>query len=123
MPGRMNMATGMDVTAADFRRETANGVTLVDFWAPWCGPCKSQVPIMAEVERRMRGRAKVLKCNVDAEQNVAAKYGVMSIPTLMIFKDGKEVERMVGLQSERKLLDRLEAVLQTCETGAVLATA
>ena len=80
---------------------------LVDFFASWCGPCKMQGPIIEEVAKEMTGKAKVGKLDIDANQAVAQKYGVMSIPTLMIFKDGKEVEKMVGVQTKEDLIEKL----------------
>jgi len=80
---------------------------LVDFFADWCGPCKMQGPIIAEVAEDIGDKAKVGKLNVDESQKVAQKYQVMSIPTLIIFKDGKPVETLSGIQSKEVLLEKL----------------
>lgn len=87
-------------TDDNFQEEvlSAKGVVLVDFWATWCGPCKMLTPIIEELHSQYEGKAKIGKVNVDENQDTAAKYGVMSIPTVLIFKDGKIAEQMVGYQ-------------------------
>ena len=83
---------------------------LVDFWAPWCGPCKIMGPIIEEIAKYLEGKpVKVAKMNADESQNVPAKYGIMSIPTLMIFKGGEVVEQMVGVTAKDKLIEKLTA--------------
>ncbi len=85
---------------------------LVDFFAPWCGPCKILGPIIEELSMEMNdGKVKIGKINVDANQVMAEKYGIMSIPTLMIFKGGEVVEVMMGLQSKEVLKEKLEKYL------------
>lgn len=84
---------------------------LVDFWAVWCGPCQMQGPIIEEVAKEMEEKAVVGKLNVDENPGVAGKYGVMSIPTLIIFKGGKPVKQMVGVQSKEVLVSALSAVI------------
>ncbi len=95
-------------TESNFDEETSSGVTLVDFWAPWCGPCRMQGPIVEEIAEEMAGKAKIGKLNVDENQAVAAKFGVSGIPTIIIFKDGKEAERFVGLHPKEVLVQKLE---------------
>lgn len=80
---------------------------LVDFWASWCGPCKMIAPILDEISEELSGKAKVVKVNVDEENELAAQYGVMSIPMLFVFKDGELIDQAVGVQSKQALLDML----------------
>ncbi|MCE1202432.1 MAG: thioredoxin [Bacteroidia bacterium] len=93
----------------NFSNTVKSGLILVDFWAPWCGPCKVVGPIVADLANKYEGKAKVGKLNVDENQATATKYGIRSIPTLMIFKDGKPVEQLVGVrpkQALEKLIDK-----------------
>lgn len=97
---------------ADFNAQVleGKGVALVDFWAPWCGPCKMLGPIVDEVSTELEGKVLVGKVNIDEEMNVAKKFGVMTIPTVIIFKDGVEINRSVGLVPKPKLLSLVEGV-------------
>lgn len=82
-------------------------VQFVDFYADWCGPCIVMKPIVDELEKELSGKIQVRKINVDEDQDEAAKYGVMSIPTYIILKDGKEIERFVGAQSKEVIKQKL----------------
>lgn len=97
------------ITDANFEKEVlkADRPVLVDFWAVWCGPCQMQGPIVEDVAKTMTGKAKVGKINVDENPAVAQKYGIMSIPTLMIFKNGTIVKQFIGVQSKDALLGEL----------------
>ncbi len=101
----------IEITDANFNETIQSGVTLVDFWAPWCGPCQMQGPIVDKVAEAYEGRATVGKLNVDDNPETAATFGVMSIPTLILFKDGEKAEQFTGLQSEDKLKTALDAQL------------
>lgn len=98
----------LQLTDAKFKEETASGLVLVDFWAPWCGPCRMQGPIIDELDAEMGDKVKFAKVNVDDEQQTAAAFRVMSIPTMMVFKDGQPVETLVGLRSKAQLEEVLE---------------
>ena len=99
------------LTEADFQKKTSKGVVLVDFWAPWCPPCRKQGPIVEAVAKKFAGKAWVCKLNVDDAKPVAEKFGVRGIPTLIVFKDGEEVSRMVGLRQEEELSKEIEKAL------------
>ena len=102
----------MELTTADFDGTVATGLTLVDFWATWCGPCQMQTPILEQqVAPAMAGRAKIAKVNVDTDKDLAVRYGVKSIPALFIFKDGQVVQQFVGLQRGDALVKALDAAL------------
>ena len=92
------------LTAQNFTHKTKTGVVLVDFWADWCMPCKMMAPILNEVAEATEGSATIYKLNVDEQQQVAAQYGIRSIPTMILFKDGKEVERIIGVKSKEAVI-------------------
>lgn len=100
-----------DVTITDSNFESevlkSDKPVLVDFWAVWCGPCQVQGPIVEEVAVQMVGKAKVGKLNVDENPNVAQQFGIMSIPTIMIFKNGTVAKQLIGVQSKETLLSEL----------------
>ncbi len=92
-------------TEEEFNFAIANGPAIVDFWATWCGPCKMIAPAVDQLADELEGRITVGKIDVDQCREVAVKYGVMSIPTLIYFKNGEEVKRFVGVQTKDKLLE------------------
>lgn len=98
----------LDVTDQDFQAQTSEGLVLADFWAPWCGPCKMIAPVLEEIDAEMGDKVKIVKLNVDENQETAGKYGVMSIPTLLLFKDGDVVDQAVGFRPK----EELEAFIQ-----------
>ena len=95
----------VDVTDQNFTQETAEGLVLVDFWAPWCGPCKMIAPVLEELDGELGDKVKITKLNVDDNQETAGKYGVMSIPTLLLMKDGNVVDQVVGFQPKEALAE------------------
>jgi len=104
------MAEGViDLTGSNYEEATKTGVVLVDFWAPWCGPCKMQTPILEKVAAVVGDKAVIAKVNVDEAPDLAAKFGIRSIPTLVILKDGENKQQFVGLKQEAELVSALEA--------------
>lgn len=99
-----------ELSDSDFEREViqSSEPVLVDFWAPWCGPCRMIAPVIEELASENAGGLKVGKINIDESPNTAANYGVSSIPTLMIFKNGEVVERFVGLQPKNRLQEAID---------------
>jgi thioredoxin 1 len=98
------------ISDEDFERITGSGVSLVDFWAPWCQPCLMQAPFLEKVAEKMGDKAQICKLNVDENGEVAMKYGITGIPTLLIFKDGKIINQFIGVQNDNVLISALEAV-------------
>src|SRR5690554_3861365 len=98
------------ITDNNFNNEVLEhkGVAFVDFWAPWCGPCRMVGPIIDELANEYDGKVKFGKLNVDDNQKSAMNYGVMSIPTMVIFKDGKEVDRLIGAMPKQEISSRLD---------------
>ncbi|MFX3623985.1 MAG: thioredoxin [Ectobacillus sp.] len=93
----------VNATDKTFAAETESGVVLVDFWAPWCGPCKMIAPVLEEIDAEMGDKVKVVKVDVDENQETAAKFGVMSIPSLFVMKDGQVVDKTLGYQPKEAL--------------------
>lgn len=91
------------VTDASFESDIASGLTLVDFWAEWCGPCRMMLPRLEELSSKLEGKAVVAKMNVDENPKVPSDFRIMSIPTMILFKDGKPVDKAVGVQDAAAL--------------------
>jgi thioredoxin len=108
------MAKPVAVTEQTFEGEVLKSEVpvLVDFWAEWCGPCRMVAPIVEELASEYAGRLKVLKLDVDDNQNLAVRYNVMSIPTLGVFRSGEMVERIVGYMPKQEIKRRLDGALQ-----------
>ena len=103
----------LEITDSSFQTEvTASALpVLVDFWAPWCGPCKMVAPVLEELAQEYTGKLKIVKLNVDQNQQVAAQFGISSIPTLIMFKNGKETGKMIGFQSKDALRKMIAGLL------------
>jgi thioredoxin 1 len=107
------MAKAIEVTDSTFEREVlqATQPVLVDFWAVWCGPCRAVAPVVEEIAGDYEGKLKVMKLDVDDNPRTAVAYGVQSIPTLLVFKDGKPAERIVGAVPKKVIVDKLQSVI------------
>ena len=104
----------MEVTITNQNLEQvlkSSSVVVVDFWATWCGPCRMLAPTVEEVSELMEGKAVVAKCNVDEVREVAMKYRIMSIPTLIYFKNGEVVEKTVGVVSKEDIVSKINSLL------------
>ncbi|GAA0316956.1 thioredoxin [Oceanobacillus oncorhynchi subsp. oncorhynchi] len=99
------------LTKETFNEQIKSGVTLVDFWAPWCGPCQVQLPIIDELSEEVKGNATIAKVNVDEEPELAGTYGIMSIPTLLLFKDGQVMDTMVGINQKEALKEKITSII------------
>lgn len=106
------MAT-LNITDSDFEEKVIKSQTpiLVDFWAPWCGPCKMAEPVLEELSDQYDSKVSIVKLNVDDNQSSAAKYGVMSIPTTILFKDGQELGRQIGFAGKEAFEDLMKKAL------------
>lgn len=108
------MAEGIvELTTATWDKEVlqANGLVMVDFWAVWCGPCRMIAPTVEELAKEYAGRVKVGKLNTDENPDIASKYKIMGIPTIMFFKDGQKVDQIVGAVPKPQLKAKIDALL------------
>lgn len=104
------MGKYIELTSENFD-VTKEGVALVDFWAPWCGPCRMIAPIIEELANDYDGKAKICKVNTDEAQDLAVQFGVRSIPTILFFKDGELKAQLIGAQSKQIIADKLNSFL------------
>ena len=105
------MADIIKVDISSFENEVLNhlGIVLVDFWAEWCGPCKMQLPILEKISDEIPS-VKICKINVDENTDLAVKFGIRSIPTMMVFKNGEKLEQFIGLKNKKELSEKLKAL-------------
>jgi len=95
----------------NFEATIAKGITMVDFWAPWCGPCRMIAPVIEELAEDFEGKATVAKVNTDEQQEIAVKYGIRSIPSILFFKDGELVDQLVGAASKDAFADKINSLI------------
>ncbi len=105
------MSHYIELTEENFESTIKKGVALVDFWAPWCGPCKMLSPVIDELASEYEGKAKICKVNTDEQEELSAKFGIRSIPTLLFTKDGEAVHQLVGVQTKVALKEQLNKLL------------
>lgn len=108
------MGNAAEITSSSWEQEVLkdNGLVLVDFWAPWCGPCKAVAPVIEELALEYKDKAKITKLNTDDNPDIASKYRIMGIPTLMFFKGGQIVDQAVGALTKKQLKDKLDTLLK-----------
>ena len=105
------MSGYVELTAENFEATVKDGVSLVDFWAPWCGPCRMIAPVIDELAGEFEGKANICKVNTDEQQDLAVKYGVRSVPTILFMKNGEIVDQVIGAQSKQALAEKINAHL------------
>lgn len=105
------MAKYIELTKDTFDTTANSGAVLIDFWAPWCNPCKMISPVIEKLAGEYEGKAKICKVNVDEENELAGKFGIRSIPTLLFIKDGEIKDQITGAQPEQVLRDKLNSIL------------
>jgi thioredoxin 1 len=105
------MSKYIELKKDNFEDTINEGVSLVDFWAPWCGPCRMLSPIIDQLAQEFEGKAKICKVNSDEEQDLTIKYGVRSIPTMLFIKDGEVVDQLIGANPKQALVDKLNSLI------------
>jgi thioredoxin 1 len=105
------MGKYVELTKENFDATVAEGVTMVDFWAPWCGPCRMIAPVVEELAEDFEGKATIGKVNTDEQQELAVQYGIRSIPAILFFKNGEVVDQMIGAASKDAFADKINKLL------------
>ncbi|CAM2852635.1 thioredoxin [Helicobacter burdigaliensis] len=105
------MAGYIELTEQNFEETIKDGVVMVDFWAPWCNPCKMISPVIDKLAAEYAGKAKICKVNTDDQQELAMKFGIRSIPTIFFYKDGQKVDEMIGAASEQDFRNKIDSLL------------
>lgn len=105
------MSKYIELTVENFDATISSGVALVDFWAPWCGPCRMLSPVIDEIAESFEGKAAICKVNTDEQEELSAKFGIRSVPTILFFKNGEIVDKSIGATSAQALKDKLNALL------------
>ena len=105
------MSKYIELTKENFEDTTKKGVVLVDFWAPWCGPCRMLSPIIDQLAEEFEGKAKICKVNSDEQDELTAQFSVRSIPTMLFMKNGKVVDQLIGAQSKQTIADKINALI------------
>ena len=105
------MGKYVELTNDNFEATVGEGVSLVDFWAPWCGPCRMIAPVIEELAEEFEEKANICKVNTDEQQDLAVKYGIRSIPTILFMKDGEVVDQMIGAASKQAFADKINSLL------------
>lgn len=105
------MAKYIDLTQDTIENTIKEGVSLVDFWAPWCGPCRMIAPVIEQLAQDFEGKAKICKVNTEDEQDLTMKYGIRSVPTILFVKDGEVVDQIIGATSKAALEEKLNTYL------------
>ncbi|MCH5322703.1 MAG: thioredoxin [Helicobacter sp.] len=105
------MAGYIELTQENFDSTIADGVVMVDFWAPWCGPCRMIAPVIDKLAQDYEGKAKICKVNTDEQQELAQKFGIRSIPNILFYKDGQKVDEIIGAAREQDFKAKLDSLL------------
>ena len=105
------MGKYIELTAGNFEETVGSGLAVVDFWAPWCGPCRMVAPFIEELAEAYDGKATICQANTDEEQDLAVKFGIRSIPTILFLKDGKVVDQMVGAAAKQTFKQKIDSLL------------
>lgn len=105
------MSTYIELTPENIKEVTSSGIVLIDFWAPWCGPCRMLSPVIDELAQEYDGKAKICKVNTDEYQDLTVEYAVRSVPTILFMKNGKVVDQLIGANSKQAFADKLDALI------------